>query len=147
MKMFNWLKEFISDKKRIETTRQYDNLIQKEERKREEDCISDDYFKFILNRLENNSELFEVDYEYGDYIIKEIGDNKGIGIRRVHGWSDFIQSTILYANRTRIILNKNQHEIMLNLVDKMIQDYEFKKEQDSKRRKEFELNEYRKKHE
>ena len=145
--MFKWLKEFFSDKERIEIKRECDSFIQKKEGEREENCISDDDFKFILSRLENNSELFEVEYEYGDYIIKEIGDNKGIGIRRVYGWSDFIQSTILYVNTTRIILNKNQHEIMLNLVYKMIQDYEFKKKQDSKRRKEFELNEYRKKHE
>ena len=118
--MFKWLREFFSDKERIEIKRECESFIQKDEREREENCISDDDFKFILSRLENNSELFEVEYEYGDYIIKEIGDNKGIGIRRVHGWSDFIQSTILYVNTTRIILNKNQHEIMLNLFDKMI---------------------------
>ena len=145
--MFKWLKEFFSDKERIEIKRECESFIQKDEREREENCISDDDFKFILSRLENNSELFEVEYEYGDYIIKEIGDNKGIGIRRVNGWSDFIQDTILYISYNRIILNKKQHEIILNLADEMIKDYEFKKEQDYKIRKEFALNEYRKKHE
>ena len=145
MKMFKWLKEFFSDKEHNDIKTEYDEFVKKQNEELEKNCVSSDYFHFLLNRI-SNYDLFEIEYSYGDYEINEIEDKRGVHI--YYSPTCYYKPRVtVFINANRIILNDRQDEIVFNNIKSMIEDFENKESQKRKSKKEFELNEYRKKHE
>ena len=110
--MFKWLKEFFSDKEHNDIKTEYDEFVKKQNEELEKNCVSSDYFHFLLNRI-SNYDLFEIEYSYGDYEINEIEDKRGVHI--YYSPTCYYKPRVtVFINANRIILNDRQVEIVFN---------------------------------